>query len=77
MGKRKRTEQDVLDDIVEVRAALAALPPRQKALYLEGHAMGIPMARMAAAGGPELAVTDQAVRNVIRRHEAAAADGTG
>ena len=56
-----------------IRAAkskLNALYALQNEAYINGHKMDVPIAHMAKAGGPEFAVGDQAVRDVIRRHQA-------
>lgn len=68
----ERAAQDVVDELMDVRERLAqmkALHARQNELYLEGYKLGVPMAHMAAAGGPGREVNAQRVRNVIRDWE--------
>ena len=70
----ERTEEEIIKDIARVRRRvrtqakkLRAVYDEQNALYVEGYLAGAAIAHMAAAGGEEYRVGDQAVRDVIRR----------
>lgn len=76
MKKSERKPEDVIADIARLRPrirrvkkTLDAFYATQNALYIEGHLVGAKIAHMAAAGGPAVAVGDQAVRDAIRRWE--------
>lgn len=71
-----RTPEAVVADIAKLRPRirrakknLDALYALQNDLYVEGARVGAKLAHMAAAGGPALAVGDQAVRDTLRRWE--------
>ena len=72
MTKPKRSADEVLAELVEVRYGLKErkdLLKRQNELYVEGWLLGVPKARLAAAGGKALARGEAAVYQVIRKFQ--------